>query len=626
MKRITKESNKRLKILYEFLSLQEILDKEFKKYQKSFIVTSNENESTLGMYIKIKQDRMIDLVSGLFFIDTKSNIEIVFDSKTILVYQLDKYDELALVAIFIFRQYTTELVCQFLLQLKDLSGDINEISVDLDEIFIEGIIMYKNQNKTTLYIWDEFLVKDTKDVVSISSYINTAFAVAQSENLKNKENAEKRKLAEKKEIEEIINSISTKIDKLWSKYEKFIKFSKSIPKAIIAKYFKWKEENASNLNKEIIELFKFFIPSIPINSKFINEWIKSIIGFNLKGVIQAFSKNTEESLINNITINNSLKDDKIKELLSEEKCSSEEELVSVIWKCYAPQVTQKIIMNYLLWKMWIIEIPTSLNPNSANLPSIIVKEPMTEESKIEGNDGKPSIDNFKSYSINPQSLAWSCGESSPDSLSWIHRLAYLINWLKIDIKMLIENHLIIPENFKIKKISKLKSFYSKILSNWEEMQKWSENGNLFKLSKIAKDFVEAEAIRQKKQLEESKMQIATRLSFENKSKEESKYQKALNYIKIEEDQQNETIEENNNTILTEVKWDSPEKQSGEDIFDQTHLKKIQQKKRRKISDEEDEYVPEWTSASSVGLPWTTNFTRYHIRRRDYKKFTKSYEE
>ena len=491
LKNITKDSNKRLKMLYEFLSLQEMLDKEYRKYQKSFIVTSNENDSTLGMYIKIKQEKNNDLVNGSFFVDTKSQIEVVFNSKTILVYQLDKWEELALVAIFLFRQYTAELVCQFLLQLKDISGEMNEISVDMDEVFIEGIAMYQNQNKLTWFVWDEHLVRDTKDVVSISSYINSTFSVAQPVKGKELSKSDQKKMNNKKEIETIINWISSKIDRLWNKYEKIVKFSKTFTKSAIARYTKWKEDNIGDLNKEFCDVFKLLTHSIPINTKYLKEIIRSLILFNSRGVVKAFSKQSEN--------------EGPKEIKKEDKNDINEDIVWIVWRNYAPQIAQKVIMNYLWSKMWSIEIPTSIKVASSSLPNIIIKEPVIEDSKKDLKEGMLSHTIFKSYNLNPQSLAWSWSEQNEYSLSWIHKIAYLLNCLKLDLKLLFENQLIVPSKHKIKKTSRLKALYSQVLTEFEEIQKSQDKGSLCLLEQTVNEFLEIEIVWKKKIAEERKI-------------------------------------------------------------------------------------------------------------------------
>ena len=466
LQRLNASLNKHSQDINNFSALKTNLDSRFNSIQQSFIITLESDFKEVGLHIKLDNSKITDAVEGCIFLDTKIELEPYANTKTVAVYQLDNYGDIVLSSIFVFEQYSSENVLIMLSNFKEHFGTIKEISINLDEVFLKGIEEFIKNEKCELFIWDEALIFDTKDILIATNYANSEENCIKDIILK--EGSEELEYWDKNEFLNFLNKISLEIEDLWNNYDKYIKFSKAISKEVYDKYQEWKCEENPTLNKEFFDALKIFLEAIPINSINLKNWISDIILLNPELVLSSFIYESEES----------------KSIELELITNFDFKIISFIWKSYYPQIAHKIISNYLLSKIWQVEASPAFKIGSDFLHPVIIKMIKSDELK---ESNLSSILNFTYNSwatIIPQTLACWCKELNPWNIAWIHKMAYLLKGLKLDPEKLFESNIIIEDSYKVRNKSRLASLYKSVYKDQSSTINSSDISSLFELNTI----------------------------------------------------------------------------------------------------------------------------------------------
>ena len=496
--KIINDSNKLLKECFDFSSLQQILETELNDLQNCIIVTSDDDISEVGMIIHIHNNKLTDPVDGAIFIDVNSGIDSVSNTRTVLVFQHDQYEDFVLAAVLILKKYNPEVVSLMFSKMKEILGTFSEVSTNFDEVFIDGIEIYKKNNQLDLYVCDEIFIIDTKDILLITDYANSIFKWEEPSSEQNKDKIRE----DQYEFVNLINKISTRVDNLWSKYEAIIKFSQSFPKSNIEKYGEWKINHKTELNNTFSEVIKILVQPIQISNESLQNLICDVISIGNKWLINAFCIQIEEFK----SFQNS-DSDKIED--------KDEKLIYAALKDYYPQTAYKIIKNYLLSKTWTVEIPNNIKLNADYLPPIIVKSHSIEENnskEISFNENKLRE---KTFSIDPKTLIWSWNKIDPWNVACKHKIAYLVQGLKLEPAMLFASQVIIRDSFKIKNESRLKSIYIQMLKEYKKKNLSKIDSNLIKLNEAVKNHLKAKKLMKDKFAENCKSIETQKLSLKS---------------------------------------------------------------------------------------------------------------
>jgi hypothetical protein len=372
-----------LTLKYHLSSLQDILQTHFRKRQKSYLLSSK--EEAVGLYVIMKSKE--EIMEGKVLVEVSGVVEGVFDAKTVLVWGLNNFGQAVLRGMFFCKKWEVEVLKGFAERLKE--EGVAEVSLGVNEELLEAV----REAGVKLWVEEDELIRDTKTVVEVGNWVR---------DFKGKEEA-------KKELEDILNGVSGKLDAIWGKYEGMIGYSKVFSKKVLDRYREWVRNNEVLLRREFQDVFTLLLEPVPINQKQMDEVITNIYGLWPQVVEKVFWENDTKKSNEEQKKENGNKDVEEKNDSSNEKpFSNEEKIFSSVITNYSPQISLKIITNYLLSKMWRVDIPNNKQINQNFIPDIFVKEPIVEENKADDENSLPNPLNWKTFKINPTTLKWAC--------------------------------------------------------------------------------------------------------------------------------------------------------------------------------------------------------------------------
>ena len=451
-------------------NIKEILAQKYAQKQDCYDILDEQSQTIVGLLIIVKNNRndSSDYFEGYYMADTTIQLNTWFKSKSILIYQVDKFLWISLRAIIILKTYTVETAYQALVCLYEQVGKIELLVVDYDELFIQATQKLKEYKNSDFIISSYRILKEVFNVLKIHKGVNGSeiestmmrFLSKQSfstawEYWNSKIKPELEKYTDSTDTNKtslIINVVTNYVDKLWNEDLMKIEFSKLFSDEIVTTYANWANQYSKNISRNFSKAYGFLITESSLNQEVMNKTVWSIIGFRHEILSKLFFNQTIQ---NNTAVQKSKTFQEAEKLFIEHICTK-----------YSPAVVHEVLKSYILSKLWKVKIP--------NIAEEIVKS--KQESKATGNSFviKSEIlvteydvnnkDWSSEFRINPQNLLWSWRKYVVQGIACCHLIAYLVQGLNLHVDDVCKNGYLISTEWIVTDASRFEKIYSQYLN------------------------------------------------------------------------------------------------------------------------------------------------------------------
>ena len=464
------DSNKKYSVELNTNNLKEILAQKYEGKQEWFDIYEEGTQSSIGLLIMIKNTRneLKDYFEGYYMIDTTIQLNTWFKSKSILIYQIDKFMCISLKSIIILKTYTKEIALQALSQFYTQIERIELLFLDHDEMIINAARQLKT-TKNMNYIISSYRVlseifkvlKEHKGTngsdieQNMMKFINwQSFTIAwEYWNAKIKQEAIKCiPNDDSSNLSEIINSISKNLDKIWNDELISIEFSGLFSDELMIIYSNWLKQYNKSINRNFSKAYGFLITEASLNQDALNRIVWSIIGYRLDIVSNLFLKYKTSNILAH----------KGKTFQEAEKL-----FIEHICKKYSPAVVHELLKSYILSKCCKVKIPNiaeeiakSKQDWTNNWNNLVIKSEILITQYDENKKDIPY-----EFRINPQNLLWSCRKYIIQGIAWCHLIAYLVQGLNLFIDDVWRNGYLISPEWIVSDTDRLEKLYMQYLNS-----------------------------------------------------------------------------------------------------------------------------------------------------------------